>query len=57
MSSRALADAFFDAAMLLRMTTAIGALLLVHNLYTAAAPQARWGIRLPMIGARRDLGL
>jgi putative PEP-CTERM system histidine kinase len=47
---RALADAFFDAAMLLRMTTAIGALLLVHNLYTAAAPQARWGIRLPMIG-------
>ena len=45
-----LADAFFDAAMLLRMTTAIGALLLVHNLYTAAAPQARWGIRLPMIG-------
>jgi putative PEP-CTERM system histidine kinase len=36
-------------ALLLRMTVAIGALVLVHNLYTAAAPGARWGIRLPMI--------
>lgn len=35
-------------AVVLRMTVAIGALVLVHNLYTAAAPEARWGIRLPM---------
>ena len=33
----------------LRMTVAVGALVLVHNLYTAAAPEARWGIKLPMI--------
>jgi putative PEP-CTERM system histidine kinase len=37
------------AALMLRMTVAIGALVLVHNLYTAAAPDGRWGIRLPMI--------
>jgi len=37
------------AALMLRMTVAIGALVLVHNLYTAAAPDARWGIRLPML--------
>jgi putative PEP-CTERM system histidine kinase len=36
-------------ALMLRMTVAIGALVLVHNLYTAAAPDARWGIRLPML--------
>ncbi|MDB5685348.1 MAG: multi-sensor signal transduction histidine kinase [Sphingomonas bacterium] len=36
-------------SLLLRMMVAIGALVLVHNLYTAAAPEARWGIRLPMI--------
>ncbi|WP_157216289.1 XrtA/PEP-CTERM system histidine kinase PrsK [Flavisphingomonas formosensis] len=41
--------AFFFAGLVLRMTVAIGALLLVHNLYTAAAPEARWGIRLPMV--------
>jgi len=32
----------------LRMMVAIGALVLVHNLYTAAGPEARWSIRLPM---------
>ncbi len=42
-------QAVFAASMVLSMTTAIGALALVHNLYTAAAPQARWGIRLPMV--------
>jgi putative PEP-CTERM system histidine kinase len=42
-------DAVFYILLLLRMTVAIGALVLVHNLYTAAAPEARWGIRLPMI--------
>lgn len=35
--------------LVLHMIMAIGALVLVHNLYTAAAPEARWGIRLPMI--------
>jgi putative PEP-CTERM system histidine kinase len=43
-------DALFYILLLLRMTVAIGALVLVHNLYTAASPEARWGIRLPMIG-------
>ena len=33
---------------LLRMIFAIGALVLVHNLYTVSAPEARWGISLPM---------
>lgn len=33
---------------LLRMIFAIGALVLVHNLYTVSAPDARWGISLPM---------
>ncbi|ARS27204.1 XrtA/PEP-CTERM system histidine kinase PrsK [Sphingomonas sp. KC8] len=43
------AEALFFAILLLRMTFAVGALVLVHNLYTAATPDARWGIRLPMI--------
>lgn len=42
-------EALFFGVVLLRMTVAVGALVLVHNLYTAAAPEARWGIRLPMI--------
>ena len=42
-------EAFNFAQIVLRMTLAVGALVLVHNLYTAAAPEARWGIRLPMI--------
>lgn len=42
-------EALFFAILLLRMTFAVGALVLVHNLYTAATPDARWGIRLPMI--------
>lgn len=42
-------EALFFILMLLRITVTIGALVLVHNLYTAAAPEARWGIRLPMI--------
>jgi len=41
-------EAAMFVALVLRMTVAIGALVLVHNLYTAAAPEARWGIRLPM---------
>jgi putative PEP-CTERM system histidine kinase len=47
-SQRAM-EAFFLSLLLLRMTAAIAALVLVHNLYTAASPEARWGIRLPMI--------
>ena len=31
-----------------RMIFAVGALLLVHNVYTISAPSARWGISLPM---------
>lgn len=41
-------EACVFVAVVLRMTVAIGALVLVHNLYTAASPEARWGIRLPM---------
>ncbi len=38
-------EAFFFASLTFRMMAAIGALLLVHNLYGATAPDARWGIR------------
>ncbi|MBL0924226.1 MAG: PEP-CTERM system histidine kinase PrsK [Sphingomonadaceae bacterium] len=37
-----------QSAMTLRMIFAVGALVLVHNLYTVSAPEARWGISLPM---------
>ena len=40
----------FLTSVILRMIVAIGALVLVHNLYTAATPDARAAIRLPMIG-------
>ncbi len=43
------ADTYTLASLTLRMMVAIGALVLVHNLYGAAAPEARWGIRLPLI--------
>jgi putative PEP-CTERM system histidine kinase len=36
-------------AQMLGLTVAAGALVLVHNLYAQAAPDSRWGIRLPMI--------
>lgn len=39
----------FFASLVLRMITAVGALVLVHNLYTAATPTARSAIRLPMV--------
>ncbi len=44
------ADALFFLSLVLRMISAVAALVLVHNLYTAAAPEARWGIRLAMFG-------
>ncbi len=37
-----------QSAILLRMIYAVGALVAVHNLYTVSAPEARWGISLPM---------
>ena len=42
------AAAIEQSAQLLRMIFAIGAVVLVHNLYTGAAPDARWGVSLPM---------
>ena len=35
-------------ALTVHMIFAVGALVLVHNLYTVSAPEARWGIALPM---------
>lgn len=40
--------AALQTALLLRMIFAVGALVLAHNLYTISAPEARWGISLPM---------
>jgi putative PEP-CTERM system histidine kinase len=45
-----LAQIVFLSSMVLHMSVAVGALVLVHNLYTAATPDARVAIRLPMIG-------
>jgi putative PEP-CTERM system histidine kinase len=42
------AAAVAQSAQLLRMMFAIGAVVLVHNLYIGAAPEARWGVSLPM---------
>jgi putative PEP-CTERM system histidine kinase len=42
------AKAALQSALLLRMIFAVGSLVLVHNLYTISAPEARWGISLPM---------
>ncbi len=40
----------FFTSTILRMIFAVGALVLVHNLYSVASPQARMAIRLPMSG-------
>jgi putative PEP-CTERM system histidine kinase len=42
-------EALLTTAHILGLTIAAGALVLVHNLYGQAAPDSRWGIRLPMI--------
>jgi putative PEP-CTERM system histidine kinase len=47
-SPRLLNAAFF-AALILRMIVTVGSLVLVHNLYIAATPDARVVIRMPMI--------
>ncbi|QLC25881.1 PEP-CTERM system histidine kinase PrsK [Parasphingopyxis algicola] len=39
----------YESTVILDLCFAIGALLLVHALYTSAAPETRWGIRLTMI--------
>jgi putative PEP-CTERM system histidine kinase len=44
-----LLNAAFYSVLVLRLIMAVGSLLLVHNLYTAATPDARTAIRLPMI--------
>lgn len=41
-------DLATQSAMTMRMIYAVGALVVVHNLYTVSAPEARWGISLPM---------
>ena len=46
----ALAAAIAPTSVLLRITAAAGALVLVHNVYGQAAPEARGAIRLPMLG-------
>src|SRR3546814_1007383 len=44
-AERAVLDSLFFVSVALRMMVAVGALVLVHNLYTMSAPEARWGIR------------
>ena len=41
--------ALSSTAHIIGLTIAAGSLVLVHNLYGQAAPDSRWGIRLPMI--------
>ncbi len=43
-----LVDITAYTALVLRMIFAVGALVLIHNLYTISARELRWGIRLPM---------
>ncbi|PWG02767.1 XrtA/PEP-CTERM system histidine kinase PrsK [Sphingosinicella humi] len=45
----AVRNALETTAHIIGLTIAAGSLVLVHNLYGQAAPDARWGIRLPMI--------
>ncbi len=49
-ASPAIAAAIARTGTLLRITAAAGALVLVHNVYGQADPQARGAIRLPMLG-------
>jgi putative PEP-CTERM system histidine kinase len=42
-------DALTVTGHMIGFITAAGSLLLVHNLYGQAAPDSRWGLRLPMI--------
>jgi putative PEP-CTERM system histidine kinase len=40
----------FYALVLMRIMTMVGGLLLIHNLYSAAAPETRMALRLPLVG-------
>lgn len=42
-------ETLFYSGTALRMIFAVGALLLVHNLYTATSPDGRWGIMMPIV--------
>jgi len=42
-------QALLSTGDMIGLTIAAGSLVLVHNLYGQAAPDSRWGIRLPMI--------
>jgi len=42
-------QALNSTGQIIGLTIAAGSLVLVHNLYGQAAPDSRWGIRLPMI--------
>jgi putative PEP-CTERM system histidine kinase len=42
-------QALGSTANVLGLTIAAGSLVLVHNLYGQAAPDSRWGVRMPMI--------
>ena len=42
-------ESLFVAGQALRAAIAIGALCLLHNIYTAASPEARWGLGSPML--------
>ena len=42
-------ETLFLAGQALRIAIGIGALCLLHNLYTAASPEARWGLGSPML--------
>ncbi|MDB5699036.1 MAG: prsK [Alphaproteobacteria bacterium] len=42
-------EALISTSHMLGLTVAAGCLVLVHNVYAQAAPESRWGIRLPMI--------
>jgi putative PEP-CTERM system histidine kinase len=42
-------EALAAGAQVIGLIVAAGSLVLVHNLYGQAAPDSRWGIRLPMI--------
>ena len=42
-------EALASTGHMIGLTIAAGSLVLVHNLYAQAAPDSRWGIRLPML--------
>ena len=47
-SNGLMAKVAVQTTLTMRMIYAVGALVLVHNLYTVSAPETRWGVSLPM---------